>query len=52
MKPPRQLALPGVRDIPADHTVVFRAWITLKNGTRLYAKTYGLKAFPVLVRSE
>lgn len=51
MKTPKQLALPGLRDIPEGHKVEFRAWITLKNGVRLYAKAYGLKAFPVLVRS-
>jgi len=51
MKTPKQLALPGVRDIPEGHKVVFRASITLKNGTKLYAKAYGIKAFPVLIRS-
>jgi hypothetical protein len=29
---------------------VFRPWITLKNGKRLYAKHYGKRAFPLLVR--
>lgn len=25
----------------------FRAWITLKDGTKIYAKDYGYKAFPI-----
>lgn len=35
--------------IPEGHTVVFRPWITLKNGTRLYAKQIGKRAFPLIV---
>jgi len=31
--------------------VLFRAWITGKNGERLYAKDYGLKAFRLLIRA-
>lgn len=29
--------------------VIFRAWITGKNGERLYAKDYGFKAWRLLV---
>lgn len=27
--------------------VIFRAWKTLKDGTRIYAKDYGYKAWPI-----
>jgi hypothetical protein len=26
---------------------IFRAWITLRNGKRLYAKQVGIRAFPI-----
>lgn len=29
---------------------IFRAYITLKNGKRLYARQCGLKAFPIRVK--
>ncbi len=35
--------------IPEGYTVVFRPWITLKNGTRLYAYQVGKRAFPLVV---
>lgn len=28
-------------------TRIFRPWITKKDGTKVYAKDYGLKAFPI-----
>ncbi len=28
---------------------IFRAWITTKDGTKIYAKTYGKKAFRIWV---
>lgn len=28
---------------------IFRAWITTKNGVRIYAKDYGLRAFRIWV---
>lgn len=28
---------------------IFRAWITTKNGNRIYAKDYGKKAFRIWV---
>lgn len=40
---------------PADKPepkVIFRAWITLKNGKRLYAHQVGLKAFPIKVKPD
>lgn len=45
----KQLKLP----LPSDgYTVVFRPYITLKNGKRLYAKHYGKRAFPIITRSK
>ena len=35
--------------IPDGFTVVFRPWITLKNGKRLYASQIGKRAFPLIV---
>jgi hypothetical protein len=35
--------------IPEGFEVIFRAFITLKNGTVIYAKQYGIRAFPILV---
>lgn len=32
------------------YKVVYTTYITLKNGRRLYASTYGLKAFRLLIR--
>jgi hypothetical protein len=29
--------------------VIFRPWRTLRDGTVIYAKDYGLKAFPIKV---
>lgn len=31
---------------------VFRPYITLKNGRRIYAWQYGLKAFPIPVKEK
>lgn len=35
---------------PQSYRLIFRAWITLRNGKRLYASAYGLKAFPLKVK--
>ncbi len=35
--------------VPDGHTVIFRAYITLKNGKKLFAKQCGLRAFPIVV---
>ena len=42
-----QLKLP--LPIPEGYQLVFRPWITLKNGTRLYARQIGKRAFPLVV---
>jgi len=39
--------------LPTDgYRVIFRPYITLKNGKRLYASTYGKKAFPILIPAK
>lgn len=43
----QKLALP----IPQGYVLVFRPYRALKNGKRIYAKTYGLRAFPMLIKS-
>lgn len=35
--------------IPEGYQLVFRPWITLKDGTRLFARQFGKRAFPLLV---
>lgn len=38
--------------LPDGYTTIFRAWITQKNGKRLYAKTVGIRGFPILVKTD
>jgi hypothetical protein len=38
--------------IPEGYKVIYRPWRTLKDGTRVYAKTYGKRAFPMLVKCD
>lgn len=45
-----QLKLP--LDVPEGYQVIFVASITLKNGKRIYAKSYGKKAFPLVVKAK
>lgn len=33
-------------------TYIFRSYITLRNGTRLYAKSFGYKAFRIPVYAD
>jgi hypothetical protein len=37
------------KPVPEGKVEMFVAWITLKNGVRLYAKQCGLKAFRIFV---
>jgi len=37
---------------PAKPDIIFRPWITLKNGKRLYAYQFGKKAFPIKVTTK
>ncbi len=39
----------GKKDVPKGFKVIFRPWIT-KNGRRLHARTFGLRAWRLLVR--
>lgn len=41
----QRLALP----IPDGYVLIFRPYITLKNGKRLYASQVGKRAFPLVV---
>ncbi len=38
--------------IPEGYEVVYTAFITLRNGRRLYAAAYGLKAWRLIVRKR
>lgn len=46
----KQLKLP--LPLPEGYTVIFRPYRDLKNGKRIYAKTYGFKAFPMIVKAS
>jgi hypothetical protein len=39
-------------EVPEGYQVIYVAYITLRNGRRLYAKSYGLKAWRLTVRSK
>jgi hypothetical protein len=39
-------------EVPQDAEVIFRPWITLRNGKRLYAKHFGLRAWPLVIRKK
>jgi hypothetical protein len=34
---------------PLGYQWIYRPWITLRNGTRVYARNYGKRAFKLLV---
>jgi len=42
-------AMAGKLTIPKGFKLIFRAWITGKDGTRVYAKDKGLRGLPLLV---
>lgn len=44
-----QLKLP--LEIPAGYTVIFRPYITLRNGKKLWAWQVGKRAFPLIVKA-
>jgi len=44
----KQLQLP--LPIPEGYELIFRAFRDLKSGKRIYAKTYGYRAFPMVVK--
>jgi hypothetical protein len=37
------------REVPPGKKLIFRPWITLANGRRLYASSVGKRAFPIFV---
>lgn len=39
-------------EIPEGYEVVYTAYITLRNGKRLYASAYGRKAWKLVVRKK
>jgi hypothetical protein len=38
--------------VPDGFELIFRAWKTLPDGSRLYARQVGKRAFPLLVRKD
>jgi hypothetical protein len=40
------------RRVPKGYRLIFRAWYTTKSGKRVYARDYGHKAWPLLVRAR
>lgn len=39
-------------DKPKDDNIIFRAWITDRNGRKIYASWFGKKAFPIRVADD
>jgi hypothetical protein len=37
---------------PKGKKIIFRPWITDPNGKRRYARSFGLRAFPIVVDDE
>ena len=37
---------------PKGPRIIFRPWITLRNGKKLYAAQFGLKAFAIKIRAD
>lgn len=46
-----ELVKKKIEDVPEGFQVIYRPWITLRNGKRLYASACGLTAFRLVVRS-
>lgn len=40
------------KEVPEGYHVVYTKWITLKNGKRLFAKSYGRKCWRIVVRTK
>ena len=38
-----------VKKVPKGKRLIFRAWKILKDGTKIYARDYGYKAWPIWV---
>lgn len=41
-----------VEKVPEGFQVIYRPWITLRNGKRLFASAYGLNAWRLVVRKK
>jgi hypothetical protein len=39
-------------EVPEGYRAVFVAWITLRDGRRLYASSYGRKCWRIVVRDK
>lgn len=37
-------------EVPPGYRLIFRASKTLKDGTKIYARDYGLRGFPILIK--
>jgi hypothetical protein len=44
----QQLKLP--LPLPEGYELIFRPYRDLKSGKRIYAKTYGFRAFPMVIK--
>lgn len=49
VRPMKQLKL--TLPIPDGYVLIFRPYRDLKSGKRIYAKTYGYRAFPMLIKA-
>ena len=38
--------------VPDGYALIFRAYYTSKNGNRVYAKWFGLRAWPILIKTK
>lgn len=38
------------KKVPPGYRLIFRASITLRDGSKIFARDYGLRGFPILVR--
>ena len=38
--------------VPPGYMLIFRAWKRDRDGNRMYAKDYGLRAWPLLIRRK
>lgn len=46
-----KIFLKGVINMPKDAKYIFVAFITLRNGKRIYARQYGRRAFRIAVKN-
>ena len=46
------MSIPDDEGVPEGYEVIYTAYITLRNGRRLYASAYGRKAWRLVVRKR